>query len=81
VVAFGIVLVNRLPRRQDEDLRKILILRKSNAQLALVQGTDVIEPAQGIKDASFKEDWAWICSVMNKVFHVYSEDFLFQDDA
>jgi len=36
----------------------------------------VIEPAQGIKDASLKEDWAWICSVMNKVLHVYSQDFL-----
>jgi hypothetical protein len=28
----------------------------------LVQGSDVIEPAQGIKDASLKEDWAWSCS-------------------
>jgi len=36
----------------------------------------VIEPAQGIKDASLKEDWAWICSVMNKVLHVYSQRFL-----
>jgi hypothetical protein len=36
----------------------------------------VIEPAQGIKDASLKEDWAWICSVMHKVLHVYSQDFL-----
>jgi hypothetical protein len=36
----------------------------------------VIEPAQGIKDASLKEDWAWICSVMNKVLHIYSQDFL-----
>jgi hypothetical protein len=76
VVAFGIVLVDRLPRRQYEDLRKILVLREPHAQLALVQGSDVIEPAQGIKDASLKEDWAWICSVMNKVLHVYSQDFL-----
>jgi hypothetical protein len=36
----------------------------------------VIEPAQGINDASLKEDRAWICSVMNKVLHVYSQDFL-----
>jgi hypothetical protein len=76
VVAFGIVLIDRLPRRQDEDLRKILILREPHAQLALVQGSDAIEPAQGIKDASLKEDWAWICSVMNKVLHVYSQGFL-----
>src|SRR3974390_3485757 len=76
VVAFGIVLVDRLPRRQDEDLPKILVLREPHVQLALVQGSDVIEPAQGIKDASLEEDWAWICRVMNKVFHVYSQDFL-----
>jgi hypothetical protein len=36
----------------------------------------LIEPAQRIKDASFKEDWAWIYRVMNKVLHVYSQDFL-----
>jgi len=76
VVAFGIVLVDRLPRRQDEDLRKILVLREQHVQLVLVQGSDVIEPAQGIKDASLKEDWAWICSVMNKVLFVHSQDFL-----
>jgi hypothetical protein len=35
----------------------------------------LIEPAQGIQDSSLKEDWAWIC-VMNKVLHVYSQDFL-----
>src|SRR6516165_545868 len=38
VIAFGIVLIDRLPRRQDEDLRKILALREPHAQLALVQG-------------------------------------------
>jgi hypothetical protein len=58
VVAFGIVLVDRLPRRQDEDLRKIPVLREPLAQLALAQGSDAIEPAQGIKDASLKEDRA-----------------------
>ena len=36
----------------------------------------MIEPAQGIKDASLKEYGAWICSVMNKVLQVYSQDFL-----
>jgi hypothetical protein len=35
----------------------------------------VIEPAQCIKDASLKEDWAWICSVIDKVLHVYSQNF------
>src|SRR3984893_5786134 len=55
MVAFGIVLVNRLPRRQDEGLRKVLVLREPHAQLAHVQGCDLIEPAQGIKDASLKE--------------------------
>src|SRR5262249_38259028 len=76
VVAFGIVLVDRLPRRQDEDLRKILVLREPHAQLALVQWADVIEQAQGIKDASLKEDWAWMCSVTNNVIYGYSQDFL-----
>ena len=36
----------------------------------------MIEPAKGIKDASLKEYGAWICSVMNKVLQVYSQDFL-----
>ena len=36
----------------------------------------MIEPAKGIKDASLKEDWAWIGSVMNKVLRVYSQHFL-----
>jgi hypothetical protein len=36
----------------------------------------VIEPAQGIKDASLKKDRAWICRVMNKVLCVYPKDFL-----
>jgi hypothetical protein len=36
----------------------------------------VIEPAEGIKDASLKEDWTRIRSVMNKVLNVYSQDFL-----
>jgi hypothetical protein len=36
----------------------------------------VIEPAQGIEDASLKEDRAWICGVMDKVLHFYSQDFL-----
>jgi hypothetical protein len=36
----------------------------------------VIEQAQGIKDASLEEDWAWNWSVMSKVLHVYSQDFL-----
>src|SRR5262249_47673050 len=56
VVAFGIVLVDRFPRWQDEDLRKILVLRQPPAQLALVQGGNAIKPAQGIKDASLKKD-------------------------
>src|SRR5215472_8530453 len=76
VVAFGIVLVDLLPRRQDEDLRKILVLREPCAQLALLQRSDVIEPAQGIKDTSLKEDWAWICGVVNKILHVHSQSLL-----
>jgi hypothetical protein len=36
----------------------------------------VIEPAQGIEDASLEEDRARICSVMNKIRHVYSQDLL-----
>src|SRR5262249_44654347 len=52
VVAFGILHVDRLPRRQDEDLRKILVLREPHSQLALVQGCDAIQPAQRIEDAS-----------------------------
>jgi hypothetical protein len=76
VVAFGSVLIDRLPRWQDKDLLKILVPGEPYAQLALVQGYDAIEPAQGIKDASLKEDWVWICSMMNKVLHVYSQRFL-----
>src|SRR5579859_5613848 len=66
MVALGIVLVNRLPRRQDEGLRKLLVFREPRAQLALVKGCDLIEPAQSIKDAWLKEDGAWTCRVMNK---------------
>jgi hypothetical protein len=36
----------------------------------------VIEPAQGIKDASLKEDVAWTCRVMNEVLDVHSQRFL-----
>jgi hypothetical protein len=36
------------------------------------QGCDAIEPAQGIKNASLKEDGAWTCSVMNKILDVHS---------
>jgi hypothetical protein len=35
-----------------------------------------MESAQGVKDASLKEDWAWICGVMNKILHIYSQRFL-----
>src|ERR1051325_7568303 len=56
IVAFGIVLLNRLPRRQDENLRKVSVLREPDAQLALVQWCDLIERARGIKDASLEED-------------------------
>ena len=76
VVAFGIVHVDRLPRGQDEDLRKVLVLREPHAQLALVQGCDAIEPAKGIEDASLKEDVAWGRSVMNKVLDVHSQRFV-----
>jgi hypothetical protein len=72
VVAFGIVHVDRFPRRQGEDLWKVLVFREPNAQLALVQGCDAIESTQGIKDASLKEDGAWTCSVMDKVLDVHS---------
>ena len=57
---------------EDEDLRKILVLREPHSQLALVQGCDAIQPAQRIEDASLKEDGAWTCSVMNKVIDVFT---------
>jgi hypothetical protein len=38
--------------------------------------SDLIEPAKGIKDAAFKEDRPWIRSVMHKVPHIDSQDFL-----
>src|SRR2546425_7161491 len=76
VVAFGIVHVDRLPRGQDEDLGTVLVLREPDAQLALLQGRDAIEPAESIEDASIKEDVAWGRSVMNKVLDVHSQRFV-----
>ena len=73
VVAFGIVHVDRPPRGQDEDRGTVLVLREPHAQLALVQGCDVIERAKSVEDTSFKEDMAWARSVMNKVLDVHSQ--------
>src|SRR5215510_13534847 len=73
VVAFGIVHVDRLPRGQEEDLGTVLVLREPHTQLALVQGSDAIEPAKSIEDASIKEDVAWGRGVMNKVLDVHSQ--------
>ena len=58
VVSFGIVRVDRFPGGQDEDLGRVLVLREPDAQLAVVQGCDVIEHAKSIEDASIKEDVA-----------------------
>jgi hypothetical protein len=70
MIAFGIVFVDCFPRGQDEDFRKVLVVRKPHVQLALAQWCYLIQRAYGIKNASLKEDVAWACSVMNKVLHV-----------
>src|SRR5215470_6141046 len=75
VVAFGIVHVDRLPRRQDEDLGEVSVLREPLAQLDLAQRCETIEPAHCIKDASLKENRLLACFVMNEVFDVYSQRF------
>src|SRR6266496_757802 len=76
VVAFGIIHVDRLPRRQDEDLGAVLIGREPASQLALVESCDAIQPAEGVKDASLKKDRTLTCRVMNEVLDVHSQRFL-----
>src|SRR5215213_4231256 len=76
VVALGIVRVDLLPRRQEKDLRKVLVCRKPRAQLALAQGCEAIEPIQRIEDASIKEDMAGGRSVTNIVVDVQAQRFM-----
>src|SRR5437867_12144501 len=76
VVACGVVHLDFLPRRQDEDFGAVPVLREPQAQLVLTQGRDAIEYAQGIEDASFEEDMAWRRGVMHEVLDVPSEHFV-----
>src|SRR6266545_1248239 len=76
VVAFGIARVDLVPRRQEKDLRKVLVRRKPRAQLTLAQRRDVIEPAQRIEDAAIKEDMAGGRSVTNIVVDVHAQRFV-----
>ena len=58
VVALGVIGVYGFPRREDEDLGVVLVLREPRAQFALAYRRDVVEHRQSIKDASIKEDEA-----------------------
>jgi len=74
VVAFRIIDVDGLPRRQDEDLRKISVAREPVLQLAVAQRRDAIEPAQGIDNTSLKENRYLACGVMNEILDVLLQD-------
>src|SRR5689334_9318467 len=76
MIALSVVHIDCPPRGQDEDPRKVLVLREPDTELALAQRCNAIDPAEGIEHASLKEDVALTCRVTSEVLDVHPQRFL-----